>query len=172
MAADLRFENVLLDWYPSSSSPSNAGSFKAAFAKSVRAMINEVVSETWTRRSGRVRDPKVYTGTAGTAFLLLKASLATKSKEDLATALDIVEQCAKTAAMMREHPSFLLGQPGIYALGAAAAFHAQEQELLASYLNLFGQVSMVVDMTQNNFVLSSGELMQGHAFRYIGGVSV
>jgi hypothetical protein len=149
MAADSRhFENDLLDRYSSSGSPSNADSLKAAFAESARAVINEVVSKTWTRRSGRVRDPYVYTGNAGTAFLLLRASIATKSKEDLATALDIVEECAKTAAMMRQHPSFLLGQPGIYALGAAAAFHAQEQELLASYLNLFGQVSLVVDITQ------------------------
>lgn len=135
------FSTSLFDRYASAPLDEAA---RRAFTEHACALIDRIVFETWTGPqgdAGRVRDPYVYTGSGGIAFLLLKSALAATHPDNLETCLEIVEECAKVAGMMREHPSFLLGQPGVYALGAVAAFYAGKGDVQNFYMKMFLQVS-------------------------------
>ncbi|XP_073396753.1 lanC-like protein GCL2 isoform X3 [Physcomitrium patens] len=91
------------------------------FIKSAMELKNEVVQATWIRNGPRVKDPTMYTGVLGTAFLCFKAYLATGSPQDLALFTEIVDSCCAAAPTHPDNVTFLRGQAGIYAMGAVAA---------------------------------------------------
>ncbi|KAG0566223.1 hypothetical protein KC19_7G047200 [Ceratodon purpureus] len=108
-----------------------------ALLKVAMSLKDEVVQATWIRQGRRASDPTLYTGALGTAFLCFKAYQITGSKEDLALCSEIVDSCATAAEPMKKYVTFLCGQPGIYALGAAAAKCRGDQRSLDRYLGLF-----------------------------------
>lgn len=102
---------------------------------------DEVIQATWIRKGRRVSDPILYTGVLGTAFLCFKAYQITGSKEDLTLCSEIVDSCTVAAKSLHKYVTFLCGQPGIYALGAAAAKSSGDEQSLHRYLQLFHKVS-------------------------------
>ncbi|GAQ79088.1 hypothetical protein KFL_000240190 [Klebsormidium nitens] len=167
MAGESRhFSTSLLNRYASATLDEAA---QRAFTKHACALIDRIISETWIEprgAAGRVRDPYVYTGSGGTAFLLLKLTLAATHPNNLETCMEIVEECAKVAGMMREHPSFLLGQPGVYALGAVAAFHAGKRDAQNVYLRMFLQAGHMPNLATPSLQCNSdppNELLYGRA---------
>lgn len=61
------------------------------------SLCSQVVQATWIRNGPRVKDPTMYTGVLGTAFLCFKAYLATGSPQDLALFTEIVDSCCAAA---------------------------------------------------------------------------
>ncbi|XP_024401743.1 lanC-like protein GCL1 isoform X2 [Physcomitrium patens] len=83
----------------------------------------------------------MYVGMLGTAFLCFKVHQTTGSIEDLDICCNIVDSCAVAAESMKQYVTFLCGQSGIYALGAAAAKCKGDQKRLDWYLSLFNAIA-------------------------------
>ncbi|CAM6092150.1 unnamed protein product [Calypogeia fissa] len=111
------------------------------FLKAAIDLKNEVVQSTWRRNGSRVNDPTMYVGVLGTAYLCFKVYQVTGSQDDLTQCLDIVDACAAAALTMKPYVTFLCGQPGIYALGAAAAQARGDEKRLRHYLSLFDEIA-------------------------------
>uniref|UniRef100_A0A0C9SAM5 TSA: Wollemia nobilis Ref_Wollemi_Transcript_2437_1707 transcribed RNA sequence n=1 Tax=Wollemia nobilis TaxID=56998 RepID=A0A0C9SAM5_9CONI len=110
------------------------------FLEAALSLKDEIVRETWINTQGTVRDFSVYTGSLGIAYLCFKAYEVTKNKDDLSLCTQIVESCANAARGMREYVTFICGQAGVYALGAAAAKCNENQQSLEHYLSLFKKI--------------------------------
>ncbi|KAF3796216.1 LanC-like protein [Nymphaea thermarum] len=106
---------------------------------------DKVVKETWLRAGGRVKNFTLYTGSLGTAYLLLKAYRVTKDVNDLSQCAEIIEACTSASRRMREDVTFICGQAGVYALGAAAAKLMGDQALVDDYLTLFKEIPKRMD---------------------------
>ncbi|KAH9559155.1 hypothetical protein CY35_06G044100 [Sphagnum magellanicum] len=129
------------------------------FLKSALALKAEVIQATWMKNGPRVSNPTLYVGTLGTAFMCFKAYLTTGSKQDLIDCCDIVDSCCAAAMTVEQNVTFLRGQPGIYALGAAAAKCRHNEKRLNFFLNLFDKVA-------SQRVLSAGPAEAGHGLTY------
>ncbi|XP_031484303.1 lanC-like protein GCR2 isoform X2 [Nymphaea colorata] len=115
---------------------------------------DKVVKETWLRAGGRVKNFTLYTGSLGTAYLLLKAYRVTKDVNDLSQCAEIIEACTSASRRMREDVTFICGQAGVYALGAAAAKLKGDQALVDDYLTLFKEDPIVKDVIKEGRRLS------------------
>ena len=62
----------------------------------------KVVQSTWTQRGFRCRDPTVYKGLSGTAFMCFRSYQITGNKEDLALCSEIIYSCAAVARSLRQ----------------------------------------------------------------------
>lgn len=115
------------------------------FLEAANSQKDEIVKETWVNTQAAVRDFSLYTGSLGTAYLCFKAYEVMKNPDDLTLCTQIVEQCATAAQGMREYITFICGQAGVYALGAAAAKCGGNQEMLEYYLSLFRKIAKRID---------------------------
>ncbi|XP_059452165.1 lanC-like protein GCL2 isoform X2 [Corylus avellana] len=97
--------------------------------------------ETWGMTGQLVRDFTLYCGTLGTAFLLFKAYLVTNNKNDLALCSQIVKAC-DSASFSTTDVTFLCGRAGVSALGAVAAKHTGDEQLLNYYLAQFREIKL------------------------------
>ncbi|CAN6461792.1 unnamed protein product [Victoria cruziana] len=118
---------------------------------------DRVVKETWLRAGGRVKNFTLYTGSLGTAYLLLKAYRVTKDVNDLSQCAEIVEACASASRRMRD-VTFICGQAGVYALGAAAAKLKGDQALVGDYLTLFKEIPKIMDSLDVPYELLYGRV--------------
>lgn len=66
----------------------------------------QIVRETWVVAGKRVQDYTLYTGSLGTAFLLLKAYQITSNEDDLTLCSEIVKAC-DSASSTSGYVSFL-----------------------------------------------------------------
>jgi hypothetical protein len=141
--ADRYFPNKLSDYGAQNSveDSAEAGRSPDVMLKAAIALRDEVVQATWIRHGPRVSDPTMYVGMLGTAFLCFKVHETTGSREDLDLCCQIVDNCASAAETMKQYVTFLCGQPGIYALGAAAAKYKGDQQRLVRYLGLFNAIA-------------------------------
>eukprot|EP00897_Mesotaenium_endlicherianum_P005332 jgi/Mesen1/4827/ME000243S04003 len=126
------------------------------FSTHSKQAVDEIVDKTWTSVGGIVQDPMAYTGTMGTAVVCLRSYEHGRNEADLATCLRIVDACAAAASRRRPTFTFLCGQPGIYAVGAAAAKLKGDERLLKRYLGLFTEMG-------SDPVLAAGPDEGGHA---------
>ncbi|XP_073396751.1 lanC-like protein GCL2 isoform X2 [Physcomitrium patens] len=124
------------------------------FIKSAMELKNEVVQATWIRNGPRVKDPTMYTGVLGTAFLCFKAYLATGSPQDLALFTEIVDSCCAAAPTHPDNVTFLRGQAGIYAMGAVAAKIGDDKTRRDFFLDHFKRIG-------GRRVLSMGPVDEG-----------
>lgn len=115
------------------------------FLEAANSQKDKIVKETWVNTQATVRDFSLYTGSLGTAYLCFKAYEMMKNPDDLTLCTQIVEHCATAAQGMREYITFLCGQAGVYALGAAAAKCSGNQEMLEYYLRLFRKIAKRID---------------------------
>ncbi|GJP45352.1 hypothetical protein CLOM_g4751 [Closterium sp. NIES-68] len=112
-----------------------------AFLGAGLALKDEVAHATW--RHGKPprasqKDPFLYTGLLGTAFVCLRAFHVTHDRADLDLAADIVRAAAELAERQRRiYYSFFCGQPGIFALGAVIAHLQQRQHDSENFLRSF-----------------------------------
>ncbi|XAR55488.1 hypothetical protein NMG60_11035566 [Bertholletia excelsa] len=104
-----------------------------------------VVVETWGVAGQRVRDFSVYCGNLGTALLLFKAYQVTNNREDLILCSEIVKACDSASAGVGD-ATFLCGRPGVCALGAVAAKHLGDEQLLNYYLHEFKEFKLPNDI--------------------------
>ncbi|KAJ7519043.1 hypothetical protein O6H91_20G020600 [Diphasiastrum complanatum] len=111
----------------------------AEFLEAALRLKDEIVRATWSPIA-RVSDPTTYTGLLGTAFLCFKTYQVTGGNNELVLCTDIINSCAAAAEKMEKYVTFLCGQPGIYALGAAVAKCRGDQQRLQYYLDRFLEV--------------------------------
>ncbi|CAH8255465.1 unnamed protein product [Arabidopsis lyrata] len=111
-------------------------SFSEKLQSYALSLKDKVVWETWERSGKRVRDYKLYTGVLGTAYLLFKSYQVTRNEDDLKLCLEIVEAC-DVASRDSERVTFICGHAGVCALGAVAAKHLGDNQLLDRYLARF-----------------------------------
>ncbi|KAL0913247.1 hypothetical protein M5K25_016691 [Dendrobium thyrsiflorum] len=102
-----------------------------------------VVKETGIRYASHAKDPTLYTGELGTAFLLLKKYRVTKNRSDLDLCRDIVKAC-DTASRGSRHVTFICGRAGVCALGAVVAKQLGDRKLLDYYLRSFKEITLPV----------------------------
>ncbi|KAG0458760.1 hypothetical protein HPP92_021888 [Vanilla planifolia] len=100
-----------------------------------------VVKETWVRYGCRVKDPTLYTGALGTAFLLFKKYLVTANRSDLKLCRDVVKAC-DSASQGSRHVTFICGRAGVCALGAVVAKQLGDGNLLDYYLRSFKEITL------------------------------
>ncbi|KAM0049550.1 putative lanthionine synthetase C, six-hairpin glycosidase-like superfamily [Helianthus debilis subsp. tardiflorus] len=62
-------------------------------ALDLKETVSPVVVETWGFTGQKVKDNSLYTGTLGTAFLLLKSYHVTNNKSDLHLCSEIIKAC-------------------------------------------------------------------------------
>ncbi|KAK9152701.1 hypothetical protein Sjap_000181 [Stephania japonica] len=121
--------------------PSISEKFKGAASE----LTQFIVRETWERSGRRVNDSTLYTGVLGTAFLLFKAYLVTKTGNHLSVCSEIVRAC-DSASRGSSRVTFICGRAGVCALGAVVAKHCGDDRLLAYYLNQFGEIKLPRDI--------------------------
>ncbi|CAI5501504.1 unnamed protein product [Closterium sp. Naga37s-1] len=115
--------------------PSLAVPSEEEFLRAGLELKDQIVQATWTNGAParRVRDPFLYVGLLGTAWVCFRAYQATGDVADLALAADIIRAAADMAERHRTHYTFYCGQPGILALGAVVhhhlMHHSQQQHL-------------------------------------------
>eukprot|EP00252_Welwitschia_mirabilis_P026943 TRINITY_DN903_c0_g1_i1.p1 TRINITY_DN903_c0_g1~~TRINITY_DN903_c0_g1_i1.p1 ORF type:complete len:417 (-),score=82.42 TRINITY_DN903_c0_g1_i1:582-1832(-) len=109
------------------------------FLKEALQLKDEVIQATWTR-GNRCRDPTVYTGLAGTAFMCFRSYQITGDSKDLDLAIEIIDTCAASARNLRHQVTFLCGAAGIYAIGAVLAECKGDESKRDIYLNNFNEV--------------------------------
>ncbi|CAI7919233.1 unnamed protein product, partial [Closterium sp. NIES-54] len=95
------------------------------FLRAGLELKDQIVQATWTNGAParRVRDPFLYVGLLGTAWVCFRAYQATGDVADLALAADIIRAAADMAERHRTHYTFYCGQPGILAMGAVVQYH-------------------------------------------------
>ncbi|CAI5949354.1 unnamed protein product [Closterium sp. NIES-65] len=105
--------------------PSLAVPSEEEFLRAGLELKDQIVQATWTNGAParRVRDPFLYVGLLGTAWVCFRAYQATGDVSDLALAADIIRAAADMAERHRTHYTFYCGQPGILALGAVMHHH-------------------------------------------------
>lgn len=135
------------------------------FLSAALHLKDEVVQATWSNSSATPRkNLSIYTGTLGTAFLCFRAYQATGNLQDLHLCRDIIQACSAASASMRQCPTFLLGVPGIFALGAAAAKCFGNKQEVDRYVKLLGEIgkesALVVSSDRNG---TPYELLYGRA---------
>ncbi|GLJ46943.1 hypothetical protein SUGI_0990570 [Cryptomeria japonica] len=111
------------------------------FLKAALNLKDEVVQATWTQEDFRCRDPTIYTGLSGTAFLCFKSYQLTGNMEDLALCSELIDACAAVARNLRQHVTFLCGKAGVYALGAVVAKYKGDKQRSDFFFNLFWEVA-------------------------------
>ncbi|GJP37431.1 hypothetical protein CLOM_g21836 [Closterium sp. NIES-68] len=112
------------------------------FLRAGLELKDQIVAATWSNGapSRRVRDPFLYVGLLGTAWVCFRAYQATGDAADLTLAADIIRAAADMAERHRTHYTFYCGQPGILALGAVIHHHLvqhnqqQQQQQPQQYL--------------------------------------
>ncbi|CAI5466848.1 unnamed protein product [Closterium sp. Yama58-4] len=108
--------------------PSSGVPSEEEFLRAGLDLKDKIVEATW--RNGapapRVRDPFLYVGLLGTAWVCFRAYQATGDVADLALAADIIRAAADMAEHHRTHYTFYCGQPGILALGAVVRHHLMD----------------------------------------------
>ncbi|KAI3745008.1 hypothetical protein L1987_58108 [Smallanthus sonchifolius] len=104
-----------------------------------------VVVETWGFTGQKVEDASLYTGTLGTAFLLLKSYMVTNNKNDLDICSEIIKGCDSATCNPRV-VSFLLGDVGVCALGAVVANHQGNEQMVDYYLTKFKEINISKDV--------------------------
>uniref|UniRef100_A0A0D6QWX3 LanC-like protein GCL1 n=1 Tax=Araucaria cunninghamii TaxID=56994 RepID=A0A0D6QWX3_ARACU len=112
-----------------------------ALLKAALNLKDEVVQATWTQWGFRCRDPTMYTGLSGTAFVCFKSYQMTGNVEDLALCSEMIDACAAASRNLRNQVTFLCGKAGIYALGAVVAKYKCDNQRSNFYLNLFHEIS-------------------------------
>ncbi|XP_059660953.1 lanC-like protein GCL2 [Cornus florida] len=112
------------------------------------------VIETWRVTGQHVQDFTLYSGTLGTAFLLFKAYQLTNNKNDLNLCSEIVRAC-DSASLRSRDVTFLCGRASVCALGAFAAKHTGDDQMLNYYLTQFKEIKLHKDL--------SSELLYGRA---------
>ncbi|XP_052206420.1 lanC-like protein GCL2 isoform X2 [Diospyros lotus] len=120
----------------------------ALFERLKRAALDlkeTVVLKTWGSIRGCVRDFTLYSGTLGTAFLLLKSYQLTRNRNDLNLCSEIVKACYSASFQSRD-VTFICGRAGVCALGAVAAKHLGDHELLSYYLAQFKEIKLPKDL--------------------------
>ncbi|KAK8945013.1 hypothetical protein KSP39_PZI007617 [Platanthera zijinensis] len=100
-----------------------------------------VVSKTWIHAGSRAKNPDVYTGSLGTAFLLFKKYQVTKDRRDLDLSGDIVKAC-DSASKGSPFGTFVCGRAGVCALGAVLAKQSGDGKLLQHYLSSFKEIKL------------------------------
>ncbi|XP_010241998.1 PREDICTED: lanC-like protein GCL2 isoform X2 [Nelumbo nucifera] len=101
-----------------------------------------IVTNTWGFSGRCVSDFTLYTGSLGTAFLLFKAYQATKNKNDLNLCAEIVKACDSASSGSGSDVTFICGRAGVCSLGAIAAKHAGNEQLLNHYLTQFKEIKL------------------------------
>ncbi|KAI0500016.1 hypothetical protein KFK09_018224 [Dendrobium nobile] len=102
-----------------------------------------VVKETGIRYASHAKDPTLYTGSLGTAFLLLKKYRVTNNRSDLDLCRDIIKAC-DSASRGSRHVTFICGRAGVCALGAVVAKQLGDRKLLDYYLRSFKEITLPV----------------------------
>lgn len=74
----------------------------------VNVVLLQIVVQTWGMSGQRVQDSTLYSGSLGAAFLLFKAYLFTKNKNDLALCSQIVKACHSASFNSRYTLSLIL----------------------------------------------------------------
>lgn len=69
--------------------------------KGVYENVSQIVVETWGYTGQKVQDFTIYTGTLGTAFLLLKSYQVTNNKNDLDLCSEIIKACDSASSGSR-----------------------------------------------------------------------
>ncbi|KAK1421333.1 hypothetical protein QVD17_23584 [Tagetes erecta] len=100
-----------------------------------------IVMETWGLTKQKVEDTSLYTGTLGTALLLLKSYHVTNNKNDLHLCSEIIKACDSAPSNPRV-VSFLLGRVGVCALGAVVANLQGDQHMVDYYLTQFKKIDV------------------------------
>ncbi|XP_062153051.1 lanC-like protein GCL2 [Alnus glutinosa] len=116
-------------------------SLSERFKRAALDLKETIVMETWGMTGQHVRDFTLYCGTLGTAFLLFKAYLVTSNKNDLALCSQIVKAC-DSASFSPTDVTFLCGRAGVSALGAVAAKHTGDEQLLNYYIAQFREIKL------------------------------
>ncbi|KAL6975818.1 LanC-like protein gcl2, variant 2 [Sarracenia purpurea var. burkii] len=101
--------------------------------------------ETWRLIGQPLQDFTLYCGALGTAFLLFKAYQVTNNKDDLTLCSEIVKACDSVSSHSRD-VTFICGRAGVCALGAVAANHFGDDELLSYYLEQFKKIKLPKDL--------------------------
>ncbi|PKA60412.1 hypothetical protein AXF42_Ash008472 [Apostasia shenzhenica] len=101
-----------------------------------------VVKETWVGHRSRVKDPTLYTGALGTAFLLFRKFLLTNNRSDLDLCRDVVKACDSASQGLRRQVTFICGRAGVCALGAVVAKQSADEKLLDYYLRSFEEIKL------------------------------
>ncbi|GLT29724.1 hypothetical protein SLA2020_045700 [Shorea laevis] len=109
------------------------------FKRAALDLKETITLETWGITGQKVEDFSLYCGTLGTAFLLFRTYQLTHNKNDLILSLTIVNACNSVTS---RDVTFLCGRAGVYALGAVAAKHAGDQNLLNYYLTQFKEIKI------------------------------
>ncbi|KAI9187282.1 hypothetical protein LWI28_026357 [Acer negundo] len=104
-----------------------------------------VVNEAWGLSGNRVQDYSLYTGALGTAYLVFKAYQFTQNENHLKLCSHIVKAC-DSASTNSGRVTFICGQAGVCALGAALAKHAGDERLLNHYLTQFKDSKLASDL--------------------------
>ncbi|KAB1210006.1 LanC-like protein GCL2 [Morella rubra] len=116
-------------------------SLSERFKRAALDLKETIVVQTWGMSGQRVQDSTLYSGSLGAAFLLFKAYLFTKNKNDLALCSQIVKACHSASFNSRD-VTFLCGRAGVCALGALAAKHARDDQLVNYYLAQFREIKL------------------------------
>ncbi|XWS63399.1 hypothetical protein CRYUN_Cryun06bG0093500 [Craigia yunnanensis] len=111
------------------------------FKRTALDLKETVTLESWGITEQNVSDFTLYCGTLGTAFLLFKSYQLTNDTNDLSLCLAIVDAC-NSASLSSRDVTFLCGRAGVCALGAVAAKHAGNQQLLNNYLTQFREIKL------------------------------
>ncbi|XP_021283898.1 lanC-like protein GCL2 [Herrania umbratica] len=111
------------------------------FKRAALDLKETVTLDTWGLTGQEVSDFTLYCGTLGTAFILFKSYQLTNNTADLSLCLAIVDAC-NSASFSSRDVTFLCGRAGVCALGAVAAKHAGNQELLDYYLTQFKGINL------------------------------
>ncbi|XP_078427422.1 lanC-like protein GCL2 isoform X2 [Wolffia australiana] len=123
--------------------------FPSAADRFLRAGIDlkeKIVEKTWIEPGRRVRgDFSLYTGTLGTAFLLLKAYQITNNEADLRLCSEIVRAC-DSASQSSRCVTFICGRAGVCAIGAVAAKYAGDDPAMNHFLSSFRSITLPPDV--------------------------
>ncbi|XP_047333328.1 lanC-like protein GCL2 [Impatiens glandulifera] len=111
--------------------------------------------ETWgISRRLRERDYSLYVGALGTAFLLFKSYQVNQNRDDLNLCSEIVNACDSASSSSRD-VTFICGRAGVYSIGALAAKHMGDDQLVRHYITKFKEINLIKDL--------SDELLYGRA---------
>ena len=133
----------------------------------------QVVEATWCNMPRKFKNLSIYNGILGTAFLCFRSYQATANLDDLHICKEIIHKCAVETASMRKLgycslsdflsflcfaifisvfscyviyrcPSFHMGPPGIFALGAVVAKCMGNKHELDRYVKLLTAVLLLI----------------------------
>ncbi|KAK2973956.1 hypothetical protein RJ640_030135, partial [Escallonia rubra] len=121
------------------------------FKEAALDLKKQIVKETWESSGKCASDFTLYKGVLGAAFLLFKSYQVTSNKEDLYLCSAIVKACDSASLGSKytfcvSRVTFVYGRAGICALGAVAAKHASDEDLLKYYLAQFQDMKLPKDI--------------------------